>query len=111
MAVGFNAAQGIKLDLLTGLGGADVCRSSSLLTPPLANPDWITDFAIGLNKLDGPVAVVSFQVANLGAVNVLTEQAVVVELSAATFLPQKAATDALIEVTGYSGDLRSLAVI
>jgi len=111
VAVGFNAAQGLKLDLLTGLGGADVFRIPSLSTSPLANPDWITDFAIGLDKLDGPVAVVSSQVANPETVKVLTEQAKAVELSAAMFLAQRAAMDDLIEITGSSSDLRNLAVI
>jgi hypothetical protein len=124
-------------DVLTGLGGADqfqVSRSSfSLLT----SFDRITDFVIGTDSLDGPYAVAAAQVANLGLVSSFTEAGVAAQLTESTFLAQQAATfttvagpttrtfvafndglagfqaatDGLVEITGYSGDLRYLSVI
>lgn len=128
---------GTGVDLLTGLGGADVFQVSSLSTSLLASPDRITDFAIGTDRLDGPYALASSQVANLGAVTSLTDTGLAAQLTAATFMAEQAATftfgvgptartfvgfndgtagfqgatDAVLEITGYSGDLRNLAVI
>lgn len=128
---------GTGVDLLTGLSGADVFQVSSLSTSLLASPDRITDFAIGTDGLDGPYALASSQVANLGAVTSLTEAVLAAQRTAATFMAEQAATitfgvgptartffafndgmagfqgasDAVLEVTGYSGDLRNLAVI
>ena len=127
---------GSGVDVLTGLGGADVFQVSRLSTSLLASPDRITDFAIGIDRLDGPYAVASSQLANLGAVTALTELGVSAQLTAATFLAEQAATfsfgtgstartfvafndgmagfqaasDAVLEITGYTGDLRNLAV-
>lgn len=124
-------------DVLTGLGSADVFQISSASVSLLASPDRITDFAIGIDSLDGPTAVAASQVANLGAVASLTEAAVAAQLNSTTFLAQQAATfsfgsgptartfvafndgiagfqaasDGVVEITGYSGDLRNLAVI
>ena len=128
---------GSGADVLTGLGGADVFEISSASVSLLASPDRITDFAIGIDRLDGPTAVAAAQVANLGAVASLTEAAVLAQLDGTTFLARQAATftfgsgptprtfvafndgvagfqaatDGVIEITGYSGDLRNLAVI
>ena len=124
-------------DVLTGLGGADVFQISRSSFSLLASPDRITDFAIGIDSLDGPTAVAAAQVANLGAVSSLSEAGVAGQLTGSTFLAQQAATftfgvgpaartfvafndgvagfqaatDGVLEITGYSGDLRNLSIL
>lgn len=128
---------GVGADLLTGLAGDDVFRVSSLGQSLLGALDRITDFSVGGDSLDGPTPVAAAQVARLGAVSALTEGGVASLLTASTFLPNKAATfslgsgattrtfvalndavagfqaasDAVLEITGFSGDLGRLAVI
>jgi len=128
---------GSGADLLTGLGGADVFQVMSRSASLLASPDRITDFAIGIDSLDGPTSVAAAQVANLGAVTSLNEAGVAGLLTGSTFLAQQAATfsfgvgptartfvafndgvagfqaatDGVLEITGYSGDLRNLSVL
>ena len=110
---------------------------SSLGQSSLAALDRITDFAIGADSLDGPTAVAASQVAKLGAVALLSEAGVATLLTPTSFLASKAATftlgsgpttrtfvalndavagfqaatDGVLEITGYGGDLRGLAVI
>jgi serralysin len=124
-------------DQLTGLGGNDVFRLSSLGQSLLGAVDRITDFSIGADSLDGPMAVAATQVAKLGAVSSLSEAGVASVLTPTSFLASKAATftlgsgpttrtfvalnngvagfqaasDGVLEITGYNGDLRGLAVI
>ena len=124
-------------DQLTGLGGNDVFRLSSLGQSLLGDVDRITDFSIGADSLDGPMAVAATQVAKLGAVSALSEAGVASVLTSTSFLASKAATftlgsgpttrtfvalnngvagfqaasDGVLEITGYNGDLRGLAVI
>jgi hypothetical protein len=128
---------GVGGDVLTGLGAADVFKVSKSSFSLLASPDRITDFAIGIDSLDGPYAVAAAHVANLGAVSSFTEAGVAAQLTGATFLAQQAATfttgvgaatrtfvafndgvagfqaatDGVVEITGYSGDLRNLSVV
>jgi endoglucanase len=128
---------GASADLLTGLAGRDVFQLSSLRLSPLGAMDRVTDFSVGVDSLDGPAAVAAAQVARLGAVAALNEAALATLLTAQRFLPNKAATftlgsgpttrsfvalndgtagfqaanDGLIEITGYSGDLRGLGVV
>jgi serralysin len=99
--------------------------------------DRITDFSIGADSLDGPNAVAAAEVAKLGPLSALSEAGLASVLTATSFLPNKAATftigtglttrtflalndaaagfqatgDALLEITGYAGDLQGLAVI
>jgi len=127
----------IGSDVLTGLGGADVFQVSRSSFSVLARADRITDFAIGTDSLDGPYAVAAAQVANLGAVSSLTEVGVAAQLTGSTFFAQQAATftfgvgstartfvafndgvagfqaatDGVVEITGYTGDLTKLSVI
>lgn len=138
---GNGSANGLKsgsgADLLTGLGGADVFQVLSRSASLLASPDRITDFAIGIDSLDGPTSVAAAQVANLGAVTSLNEAGVAGQLTGSTFLAQQAATftfgvgptartfvafndgvagfqaatDGVVEITGYSGDLRNLSIV
>ena len=99
--------------------------------------DRITDFSIGADSLDGPNAVAAAEVAKLGMAAAFSEAGLATVLTATSFLANKAATftvgtgpttrtflalnngtagfqaqsDALLEITGYAGDLRGLAVI
>ncbi|WP_255002584.1 glycoside hydrolase family 9 protein [Cyanobium sp. HWJ4-Hawea] len=124
-------------DVLTGLGGADVFQVSSASLSLLAGPDWITDFAIGIDILDGPTAVAASQIVSLGSVASLTGAGVAAQLNGTTFRAQQvatftygtgpstrtfvafndgvagfqSATDGVVEITGYGGDLRNLSVI
>ena len=128
---------GANADLLTGLAGNDVFQLSSLRLSLLGSMDRITDFSVGVDKLDGPTAVAAAQVARLGAVTALSEAALATLLTTQSFLPNKAATftlgsgpttrsfvalndgtagfqaanDGVVELTGYSGDLRGLGVV
>jgi hypothetical protein len=128
---------GVGGDVLTGLGAADVFQVSSSSFSLLSSPDRITDFAIGIDSLDGPYTVAAEQVANLGAVSSFTEAGVAAQLTASTFLAQQAATftmgvgpttrtflafndgvagfqaatDGVLEITGFSGDLRNLSIL
>jgi hypothetical protein len=128
---------GSGADQLTGLAGNDVFQVSSLGQSSLAVLDRITDFSVGADNLDGPTAVAASQVAKLGAVAVLSEAGVATVLKPTSFLASKAATftlgsgpttrtfvalndgvagfqaasDGVLEITGYGGDLRGLAVI
>lgn len=128
---------GAGADLLTGLAGNDVFRLGTLRQSLLGALDRITDFSVGSDSLDGPTAVAAAQVAKLGSVAALTEVGVASLLTTTTFLPHLAATfslgsgpttrtfvalndglagfqaasDGVLEITGYSGDLRGLAVI
>ena len=128
---------GMGADLLTGLAGSDLFRVSSLTQSLLGTLDRITDFSVGMDSLDGPTAVAAAQVARLGTVAALTEAGVASLLTATTFLADRAASfsfgsgpatrtfvalndavagfqaasDGVLEITGYGGDLRNLAVI
>lgn len=128
---------GSGADLLTGLGGADVFQVLSRSASLLASPDRITDFAIGIDSLDGPTSAAAAQVANLGAVSSLNEAGVAGQLAGSTFLADQvatftfgvgpvartfvafndglagfqAATDGVVEITGYGGDLRNLSIL
>ena len=116
---------------------SDVFRITSLGQSLLGAFDRITDFSIGADSLDGPNAVAAAEVAKLGSLTALSEAGLATVLTTTSFLADKAATftfgsgsttrtfvalndavagfqatgDALIEITGYAGDLRGLAVI
>ena len=128
---------GSGVDLLTGLAGSDVFRITSLGQSLLGAFDRITDFSIGADSLDGPNAVAAGEMAKLGSLSALSEAGMATVLTTTSFLADKAATftvgsgsttrtfvalndavagfqatgDAFIEITGYAGDLRGLAVI
>jgi hypothetical protein len=125
-------------DVLTGLGGVDTFKFTSLTSSTLANFDRITDFAIGTDILDGPTAISAANIHKLGTVSALSATSISTVLTATTFLANRAATfsyadptgvsrsfialnnatagyqasaDAIIEITGYIGSLDSLRVI
>ncbi len=125
-------------DTLIGGIGSDTFRylalNQSLLTDGAANTfDHITDLVIGTDRIDSirPVSAANLiQTGNVAALNETSIQAV---LSAASFASSGAATftfnsrtflalndsaagyqqanDALIEITGYSGDLTTLEIV
>jgi RTX calcium-binding nonapeptide repeat (4 copies) len=132
-------------DSLSGGDGADSFRytalGQSLLNDPanglLAGHDQITDFQIGIDSLDGPVAVTAVNLRELGSVSGLDATAIAAVLTTTTFLANRAASftvgadaatrtfvalnntqngyqanlDAIIEITGYSGNLTDLAIV
>jgi hypothetical protein len=97
----------------------------------------ITDLKIGSDVIDGPNAVSSANLAQLGAVSGLTEAAIQSILTAADFLADSAATfnfgsgaseqtflalndsvagfsaatDSIVEITGYTGSINQLAIV
>jgi serralysin len=99
----------------------------------LSGFDRIKDLTIGGDRLDGPRPVPSAEVAQLGSVTSLQAAAIQSVLTTNTFLADKAATfslgsrtflalndstagflpnkDAIVEITGFTGDLDNLAII
>lgn len=132
---------GTGADHLSGGAGTDTFRlalADSLLgTSGTPGYDKITDFVIGTDRLDGPTAVTAANLAELGRVNTLDQAGISAVLTSATFLANRAATftygtgvnvrtfvalnngtagfssttDAIIEITNYSGSLANLAVV
>lgn len=120
-------------DALTGLGGSDIFRYSLLSDSLLNQYDWITDLAIGFDRIDAPHAVTLGSVRQLGSVSALTDVALRQVLSSDKFVANGASTfnfgtrtflalndsiagfstsrDAVIEITGYSGSLNQLEII
>jgi Ca2+-binding RTX toxin-like protein len=119
-------------DTLTGGNGADTFRYTALAESLLSNFDRTTDFKIGTDILDGPTAVSATNVAELGAVTALTQAGISTVLTSSSFAANQAATfsfgsqtfialndgtagfqensDAVIEITGFSGSLTSLVI-
>jgi hypothetical protein len=124
-------------DILTGGGGADTFVFASRATSTLANFDRITDFAIGTDRLDGPTSVQASKISRLGAVSTFDTAGIGGLLTTTSFTANRAATftfadptglrtfialndgvagfsassDAIVEITGYTGSLNSLAVV
>ena len=124
-------------DVLTGLGGADTFRYNNLKASLIAKYDWITDLSIGVDRIDGPFSISSADIRNAGTVTALTESnlqgilksTIFKAKGACTFQYDKgnstltflalndttpgfdAASDAIINITGYSGNLNSLTII
>ena len=125
-------------DTLTGGAGSDTFRYALLTQSLLAEEgligtfDVITDLVIGIDIIDAPNAFEVSNVVQAGTVATLDEAAIQTVLSMITFVANGAATftvnsrdflalndsvagyqqssDALIEITGYSGNLASLAI-
>ena len=124
-------------DILNGGGGADIFRYSTLGNSRLAEYDRINDFAVGIDVIDGANAVVSSNIRKLGAVASLSENDIQKVLSSGDFVSNGAAIftfksggstqtylalndstagfserdDAIIEITGYSGNINDLSVV
>ncbi|MEA5451518.1 Ig-like domain-containing protein [Leptolyngbya sp. CCNP1308] len=119
-------------DVLTGGNGPDTFRYLTLGDSLLANFDRITDLQIGTDVIDGPTTVSAANVAELGAVNALTQAGIGAVLTNGSFGANRAATfslgsrtfvalndgtagfqsasDGVIEITGFSGSLANLAI-
>ena len=120
-------------DLLTGGIGEDVFRFTSLSDSLLSGFDRITDLKIGVDRIDGPTAVKAANIAKLGAVASLTQVDISAVLTSSKFGASRAATfsvgsqtflalndgtvgfqsssDAVIEITGFTGNLNNLSII
>jgi Ca2+-binding RTX toxin-like protein len=117
---------------------SDTFRITTLSDSLLAGFDRITDLVIGSDKIDGPTAVSAANLKDgLGPVAALSQSAIQAVLTPTTFAKSGAATftvvsgattrtflalndatagflattDALVEITGYSGSLANLAVV
>ena len=124
---------GAGVDVLTGLGGNDLFRFSQLSDSLLGQHDRITDLQIGIDRIDGPSAVGLGRVRQVGAVSANNEVALQQVLTASAFAANGAAVfgfgsrtflalndstagfnatrDAIIEITGYTGNLNQLAIV
>jgi len=132
-----NTIKGLEgADTLTGSEGADKFVYA-LADSRLAAYDHITDFAIGTDLIDAPIALSSANLRELGAVSALTQADIAAVLTTAIFVRNGAATfsfgtgsstrtflalndfiagysstaDGLIEITGFTGALTNLALI
>ena len=128
---------GLKADILTGGTGNDTFRylflEQSLLEDESSNTyDIITDLTIGTDRIDSVNAVSASNVIQAGNVANLDEAGIQMELTIESFAVNAAATftvgsrtflalndstagyqqnsDALIEITGYTGDLANLEI-
>ena len=125
-------------DVLTGLDNSDTFRFATLGSSILAGFDRITDFAIGTDILDGPTSVSAANINKLGNVSALSSTSIASVLTASAFVANRAATftfndpsglsrsfialnnatagyqsgtDAIIEITGYTGSLNNLQIL
>ncbi len=124
---------GAGSDELTGGVGVNTFVYSNLTDSLLDNFDRITDFKIGTDSIDGVNSVAAATVDQLGNVDSLTEVDIQAVLTGDNFEANTAATftygtgtflalndgeagfsannDAIIEITGYTGDLSALAIV
>jgi Ca2+-binding RTX toxin-like protein len=124
-------------DTLTGGLGADTFQYDTFNDSRLANHDVIRDLAIGTDVIDGPRAIAAGQIRQLGSVTALTETAIQQVLTSGSFAANGAASfrfndsgrvrtflglndsragflansDAIIEITGFSGNLNNLSIV
>jgi Ca2+-binding RTX toxin-like protein len=124
-------------DILTGGLGADTFQYRAYADSQLANYDVIRDLEIGIDAIDGPIAIAASQIKKLGRVTALTETAIQQVLTATNFVANgastfrfndglrdrtflglndgragfSASTDSIIEITGFSGNLNNLRII
>jgi serralysin len=132
---------GSGADLLTGGAGTDTFRfalADSLLgTPATPGYDRINDLVIGTDRIDGPNAVSTNNLRELGPVTELSETGIAAVLTTTDFRANRAATftfvdgtttrtflalnngtagyqsatDSIIDITGLTGSLQNLAVV
>ncbi len=123
---------GAGADILVGGSGTDTFRFA-LTDSPLSNFDRITDLQIGTDRIDGPNSVSAANLRELGAVTSLSAGGLGALLTNSNFAANGAASfsfgsrtflalnnntvgfqensDAIIEITGFSGKLTNLAII
>lgn len=132
---------GTGADVLTSGAGTDTFRYAltDFLLGTAGTPayDRITDLVIVTDRIDGPSAVSADNLRELGAVSAFTQTGIAAVLTTSTFTSNGAATfsyldgtttstflalnngtagyssttDAIIEITGYSGALTNLAIV
>jgi Ca2+-binding RTX toxin-like protein len=124
---------GAGADTLIGNTGSDRFVLLSLADSVLAGFDVIRDLVMGKDSLDGPNAVSAANIAHLGSVDsltlteiqaLLTDQdfiangaATFTDSAGRTFLALNdgtggySATDAILEISGFSGNLTDLAIV
>ncbi|MEL6380920.1 MAG: calcium-binding protein, partial [Cyanobacteria bacterium J06626_18] len=130
---------GFDADTLAGAAGSDTFQyallEQSLLDPstPEGNSDVIRGFEIGVDTIDSVNAVSAANVVQAGAVATLDEPGVQAVLNDTTFVANGAATfisgtrtfvamndgvagyqqssDAVVEITGFTGDLAALEIV
>jgi VCBS repeat-containing protein len=123
---------GAGADTLTGCAGADTFRFA-LTDSLLSNFDRIRDLQIGTDRIDGPNTVSKANLKELGAVTSLNAAGLGALLTNSNFAANGAASfsfgsrtflalnnniagfqeisDAVIEITGFSGSLTNLAIV
>ncbi|MBC1241531.1 S-layer family protein, partial [Nostoc sp. 2RC] len=123
---------GAGADILVGGSGTDTFRFA-LTDSPLSNFDRITNLQIGTDRIDGPNSVSAANLRELGAVTSLSAGGLGALLTNSNFAANGAASfsfgsrtflalnnntvgfqensDAIIEITGFSGKLTNLAII
>lgn len=124
---------GAGKDIQTGGIGADTFVISSLTDSLLGTFDRITDLRIGVDRIDGPNIVSAARLRKLGGVSSLTPRGIAARLTTTTFAARGAATftfgarrfvamndtiagfqanqDAVIEITGFTGNINSLSIV
>jgi Ca2+-binding RTX toxin-like protein len=120
-------------DILTGGDGLDRFNYKDLTDSLLDNIDHITDLQIASDLINAASAVANTEVTQLGNISSLDEADIQQLLDPATFLANQAATftiadqtflainndvagfstesDAIIEITGFSGNLADLEIV
>ncbi|OKH29812.1 hypothetical protein FACHB389_25645, partial [Nostoc calcicola FACHB-389] len=124
---------GAGMDLLIGGSGADTFIFTALSDSLFNKVDRISDLTIGIDLIDAPTPIASSQIAQLGAVVSFTQSQIQKLLNSESFKANQGATfsrngrtflalndgvagfsvqnDALIEITGFSGNLTDLAIV
>ena len=124
---------GAGKDTLRGKAGADTFSYTTLTDSPLRTRDRILDLVIGTDRIQGPNAVSASNLDQLGSVASLKPSSIQAVLTTTRFESGTAATftsgsktylaindntagfqssnDAIIDITGYSGNLSNLSIV
>jgi Ca2+-binding RTX toxin-like protein len=130
---------GAGQDILTGLGGADIFRYTMLSHSLLSGYDRITDLSIGTDLIDGANSVSAANIRKLGTVSALTPSGIsqLLNATASHFMARGASiftfeaagsiqtflalndsnagfnisNDAIIEITGFTGNIDDLMLL
>jgi len=123
-------------DILIGGLGNNIFKFPVLSDSLIADYDWISDLKIGFDQITAPTAIKAQEIIKLGALTSIKPFDISNTLNAGNYLPNKAAVfsyqngdklntfltindsvagfqpakDAVIEITGYQGDLNSLSI-
>ena len=123
-------------DILIGGLGNNIFKFPVLSDSLIADYDWISDLKIGFDQITAPTAIKAQEIIKLGALTSIKPFDISNTLNAGNYLPNKAAIfsyqngdklntfltindsvagfqpakDAVIEITGYQGDLNSLSI-